>query len=163
MTQYVVFNRATGAPARWGACPDNLVTEQAGEGEVSLETSSLGVDGNRAIIWAQAKAERDIHVAAGAITNLGVVDTDEVARSNIAGATLAALIASTTGAPYSVTWTMADNSLVAVDAAEMIAMGMAVMAHVGACHAHARTLRAAIDDAVDMAELLAIDVTVGWP
>lgn len=160
---YVVFSLATGEPKRWGVCPADMVALQAGEGERSLPTTALTADGNRPAVWDAAKVERDAHINGGAPTAFGVADSDELARSNIAGAALAALIAKGAGSPFSVTWTMADNSTVALNADQMIALGVAVMAHVDACHAHARILRGAIETAPDMASLLSIDVTAGWP
>ena len=160
---YVVFSLATGEPLRWGICPAEMVAAQAGEGERSLPTTALTVDGNRMAVWEAAKAQRDAHIDGGAATPYGVADSDDLARSNVSGAALAALIAKNGGDPFSITWTMADNSTVPLDADGMIALGVAVMAHVDACHAHARALRAAIESAPDMAALLAIDVAAGWP
>ena len=163
MIQYVVFDTATGAPVKWGQCQDELLDAQAGPGERALATSALTVDGNRLIVWADVKAQRDAAIDGGAATPSGVVDSDELARSNVSGAALGALIAKSASAPYSVTWTMLDNSTVTLDADGMIAMGLAVLAHVNACHDRARALRAEIEAASDMAELLAIDVLAGWP
>jgi len=163
MIQYVVFDTSTGAPVKWGQCQDELLDAQAGLGERAIATAALTVDGNRLAVWADAKAQRDSHIDGGALTPVGMVDSDELARSNISGATIAALIAKQANAAYSVTWTMLDNSTVVLDADGMIAMGLAVLAHVNACHDRARVLRAEIEAASDMAELLAIDVLHGWP
>lgn len=160
---YVVFSLATGEPKRWGVCPVDMVAVQAGAGERALATSELTVEGNRLSVWDAVKLQRDAHIDGGASTPYGIADSNELARSNVSGAALAALIAKNANAPFAITWTMADNSTVALDADGMIAMGVAVMAHVDACHAHARLLRGAIETAPDMATLLSIDVTAGWP
>lgn len=160
---YVVFDLTTGAPQRWGQCQPETLAAQAGEGQRALATADLTVDGNRAIIWAEVKAQRDLHINGGAPTPAGIVDSDNEARANVSGAALAAVIAKAASAAYAVTWTLLDNSPVTLNADGMIAMGLAVMAHVDACHGHARDLRGQIEAASDMAELLAIDVTVGWP
>lgn len=159
----VVFDIATGSPVRALQCEAQLLDAQAGPGQRALATNALTVDGNRLVIWEQVRALRNEAIDAGAPTPFGVVDSDEQARSNIPGAALGALIAKSASAPYEVTWTLLDNSTVALDADEMIGMAMAVLTHVNACHERARELRAEIEAAADMAELLAIDVAAGWP
>ena len=76
---------------------------------------------------------------------------------------MAANIALRSGQPYSITWTMLDNSTKTLNAVEMIEVGLAVLAHVDACHNKARAFRTEIEAAADEAALLAIDVTAGWP
>lgn len=163
MIQYVVFATATGAPVKWGQCQPELLDAQAEAGQRALATSALTVDGNRLIVWEQVRNLRNENIDAGAPTPFGAVDSDEAARSNVSGAALGALIAKSANAPYSVTWTMLDNSTVTLDADEMIGMALAVLTHVNACHERAREFRAEIEAATNMAELLAIDVTAGWP
>lgn len=160
---YTVFNPVTGEALRSGSCQEEVFEAQAGEGEVVLRSSALTVDGNRLFIWGLARDQRDEHIDGGAMTPFGAVDSDAEARSNITGAATGALIAKVSNLPYSVTWTMLDNSTATLDADGMLAMGLAVLAHVNACHDRARQLRTAIESAATMAELLAIDVTAGWP
>lgn len=163
VVNYVVFDLSTGEPVRWGQCQEVDLAAQAGDGERALATKSFAVADNAAIIWEEAKVVREAKVDGGAPTPSGVVDSDTLARSNIAGATLAATIARGANQPYSVVWTLQDNTTVTLDADAMIAVGLAVMAHVDACYSRGRVLRAAIDGAADMAELLAIDIEAGWP
>lgn len=163
MTAFVVFNTATGEALRWGQCQENMVEAQAGAGETALATDALTVDGNRPARWEQVKALRTEKVNGGAATTWGIAQTDELARSNISGATLAAVIAKSASAPFEITWTFADNSTADLDADEMIGLGLTVMAHVDACYARARVLRADIDAAADMAALLSINIEQGWP
>lgn len=159
----VVFNLSTGEFLRTVHVPKEMVLAQAGPGERALETTALTVAGNRLVIWEAARTLRNAAIDAGAPTPFGVVDSDEQARSNVSGAALGALIAKSAGAPYSATWTMLDNSTVTLDADGMIGLGLSVLTHVNACHERARALRTEIEAAADMAELLAIDVTAGWP
>lgn len=163
ITPYVVFDLATGQPLRWGSCQAEVVEDQAGAGERALSTSDLSVEGNRLVVWRMARDQRDEHIDGGAMTPVGAVDSDSEARSNITGAATGALIAKVSNLPYTVTWTLLDNSTVTLDADGMIAMGLAVLSHVSACHERARQLRTAIEGAQGMAELLAIDVNAGWP
>ena len=160
---YVVFNKLTGEPIKWGQTQSEVLDLQAGENEVALATSFLTVEGNRLPIWEKAKSLRDYHINKGAPTPFGYVDSDEAARSNISGAVLGAVIAKTNSATYSVTWTLLDNSVVTLTADEMTQLGLAVLTHVNSCHEKARQLRVSIESATSMAELLAIDVNVGWP
>lgn len=160
---YVVFDTATGTAERAGMCQPEMLEAQAGEGQRALATSALTVNGNRLIVWEQVRTLRNENIDAGAPTPFGVVDSDEQARSNVSGAALGALIAKSAGVPYSVTWTMLDNSTAALDADQMIAMALAILTHVNACHERARELRAEIEAAATMAELLAINIAAGWP
>lgn len=160
---YVVFDLGTGEALRAGQCQEEVFEAQAGEGERVLQTTALTVEGNRQIIWRAAKDARDAHIDGGAMTPSGAVDSDSEARSNISGAVIGALVAKQAGASYSITWTLLDNSTATLNADQTIAMGIAVLAHVDACHERARQLRSAIESAANMAELLAIDVTAGWP
>jgi len=162
-TDYVVFDVSTGTAQRAGRCQPELLNAQAGEGQRALATSALTVAGNRLIVWETVRALRNAAIDVGAPTPFGAVDSDEQARSNVSGAALGALIAKSAGAPYSVTWTMLDNSTAALTADGMIAMALAVLTHVDACHERARELRAEIEAAANMAELLAIDIAAGWP
>lgn len=116
-----------------------------------------------AALWERVKIRRDAVINGGAPSPSGAVDSDELSRSNIAGAVLAAVIAQSASQPYSMDWTMLDNSVVTLDAAAMIAVGLAVMGHVNACHDKARLLRAEIEGAADTAALFRIDYLSGWP
>ncbi|PXA90002.1 hypothetical protein DMC47_28125 [Nostoc sp. 3335mG] len=74
-----------------------------------------------------------------------------------------AMIAQGAGAPFSIDWTMQDNSSATHDAAAMIRLGVSIGQHVAACHAVALAKRAAIEAAADATALAAIDVAGGWP
>lgn len=123
----------------------------------------------RASVWEQIKLHRDRVINGGAPTPIGVVDTLEdpdegiTSRSNLSGAALAALIAQINSQPFSISWTAADNSVHSLDAAGIIAVGLAVMQHTSAAHDNARTLRLAIETALTQAEVLQVDYFSGWP
>lgn len=99
----------------------------------------------------------------GCETPLGRVDTDGDSQRKINGAVTMALIAQTAGQPFTVDWTMADNSLVTHDAPAMIAMGVAVGQHVSDCHERGAALKAEIDAADTVEEIEAVDIYSGWP
>ena len=126
-------------------------------------TADYTVDEFRAIRWTEAKAHRDHVSTSGCITPLGRVDTDADSQRKIVGAATAALIARTVGQPFTVNWTMQDNSVVPHDADQMIAMGMAVVAFLGACQDAGTAVRAGFLAAQDNAALAAVDITAGYP
>lgn len=117
-------------------------------------------------LWAEAKARRDgLTDAPGAeaTTPFGLVQVDAKSKQNINGLVTMALIAQGAGAPFSSDFTLADNSVVTLDAPKMIGLGVAIGRYVEAVYSHARVLRDALVNAVDHKELDAIDVTAGWP
>ena len=77
-------------------------------------------------------------------------------RARIVGAVTAAKIAQDAGQPYSITWTLADNSPAEMDAQTTIDVGLALLAHVDAIHQHSRTLRQQIDSAQALQALAAV-------
>ncbi len=117
----------------------------------------------RAARWAEVRAQRDSQQRSGCMTPLGRVDTDGDSQLKIAGSVQMAMIAQAAGQPFSIEWTMQDNSTVTHDAAAMITMGIAVGRHIAACHEAALLKRAAIDVAGDVAAIAAVPVEGGWP
>lgn len=135
-----------------GAIPPELA--KAGESGVvaNLELA-------RALKISELQAERNTRQSAGCDTALGTMQTDPTSRGLLNGAVTGALVAQAAGQPFSVGWTMADNSVVEHDGPAIIAAGMIVMAHVQQQHAIYETLRADVQAATDLA---AIDA-VQWP
>lgn len=164
MIQFVVFDVATGAVLRWGQCQADMLENQANEGERALATNDMTVAGNRVLVWEQVKAKREERLAAGALTPFGLVQTDPVSRGYVTGLVTRALIAEVNAEEgFSRTFTTAANTSVTLNAAQIIALGALVEEYVNDCHERSQALRADIDAASDMAGLLAIDITVGWP
>lgn len=117
----------------------------------------------KALLWNDAKVRRDAAIDAGVpVAGIGTFDSDPASRANITGAVTMALIAQSAGSPFSIGWKLADNSVVTLNAAQMIAAGLAVGQRVAACHAHAQSLGIAINAASSHAALDAIDVSAGW-
>lgn len=112
---------------------------------------------------AEVNALRLRHETGGCATPLGRMDTDADSQRKVNGSVTMALIAQAAGRPFSIDWTMADNTTLAHDGPAMIAAGVAVGQHVSACHERALELKAAIETAADMAALAAIDIEQGWP
>ncbi|WP_347269850.1 DUF4376 domain-containing protein [Rhizorhabdus histidinilytica] len=124
----------------------------------------------RAARWRQAKDIRFMRMTGGCLVpGIGLVDTrnDPISNSQlfVAGAALSAsrALAIDPDTDWSKDWTLADNSVVTLSAAQMIALGDAVEAHLQACQDAGTAIRALIDAADDEAALAAIDITAGYP
>lgn len=72
-------------------------------------------------------------------------DSDAVSVARINGAALAAQAALTADEPFSLDWTDADNVSRPLDAAQMLALQRALVAHADACHQLARQLKAQVE------------------
>lgn len=109
-------------------------------------------------------------------TPFGAVDNDDSSKIKINGAVTMAMLAVQQGQPFSVDWTMADNSVQTFNSTQMMQMGEAAGQYISQVHDHARDLKAQVDavaivdtgdPAADLqtaiAALDAIDITAGWP
>ncbi|MEA3641877.1 MAG: DUF4376 domain-containing protein [Lamprobacter sp.] len=100
----------------------------------------------------------------GGFTYAGhLVASDERSIARIGNAATAALTANAAGQPFSVDWLCADETVLALDAAGMLALQSALVAHGQACHDASQAIKAQINAAETLAELSAIDVTAGYP
>lgn len=93
------------------------------------------------------------------------IDSD---RDSILRITQAALLASQALAaeqPFGVEWVCADDSVLELDAAGMLAMQQVLTLHGLACHNRSQVLRELIDAAADGPALSAVAnaITTGWP
>lgn len=114
--------------------------------------------------WAEVKELRDILEQGPAPTPLGNVQTDDASKIKISGLVQMAQIAISALEPFTEHFTMADNTVVEVDALEMISIGVAAGQYVSAVHATARALRVAITACTTIEEVEAVDVEgAGWP
>jgi len=129
----------------------------------SLVAIAVPLEAAKAARWAEAKAYRSAISGGGCSTPLGRVQTNTASYQRILGAMAAAQAAQASSAPYSVKWTIADNSIVEHDAAAVIAMGLAVTEFLNACQNVGETIRVQIEAAADAETLAAVDVTDGYP
>lgn len=83
-------------------------------------------------------------------------DSDQTSQSKIQGAVQMALLAKSSGQPFSIEWTLADNSVRALNADEMIGVGLALGEHVNSIHIKARALKDQVAAAQTKEELDAI-------
>lgn len=77
----------------------------------------------------------------------------------IGGAVQMALIAQVAGAPFSIDWTLADNTVVVLNAQQMIGVGVSLGQSIAAIYDTARSLRTTINNATTAQ---AVDAIV-WP
>lgn len=109
--------------------------------------------------WAQIKAQRDAVEFGGFTWSGDEFDSDAESQARIMGAVQMALIAAQAEQPFAIDWTLADNTVRSMSAADIVSAGLALGEHVAAAHGIARTLRAAIDACTTAAEVEA----VAWP
>ena len=102
-----------------------------------VDTRSL--EEARADQWAAIKRRRDELEAAGFdVEGIGRFDSDGPARARLQ---LELLAAQAGGPDYRTEWTLADNTVVELDAAAMARVGLAMHAHTARVHAAARAAR----------------------
>lgn len=119
------------------------------------------VEACRAQMRAAVTSRRDLAEHSGCMTAKGRVQTDPISQHKMSGAVAGAR---ELGEAFSTIWTMEDNSRVPHDHLEMRAAGLAVLAHVDACHQVMGPLKDQIAAAETMEQLLAIDIYgAPWP
>lgn len=172
IVHFIEYDRATGVVDLRGTLDEaDFTTAELKPGRARLGLPYAAFLGGmeldlgilRAGIWQMVRRARDRAECWGCATALGRADTDADSQRKVSGAVQLAMIAQAADQPFSVSWTMQDNSAVDHDASAMIALGVAVGQHVMACHAVALGKRAAIDAAEDAASILAVDPLTGWP
>lgn len=109
--------------------------------------------------WREILAERDRREFGTFVAGVYELDCDPKAQARIQGAVQLASLAAANGQPFSIDWTMADNTVVTLNAATMVGIGQALALHVGQVHATARALRSQIDAAATVAAVQEI----AWP
>lgn len=140
--------------------PPGLTAITDAEAETAMRPSLAD---RKAALRAAVTAEKLRREGGAAPTPEGEVQSDTDSRNKLNGAVLMALLAAQSGQPFAITWTLADNTNVALDGPGLIAMASAVGQYVAACHAHGQALKAQISAAADHAALDAINIGAGWP
>lgn len=141
------------------------VIVDCGTGQETVEPGPvLSVAERKLEMVESIKSIRDARIAGGAtVQGIGVFDSDDAARLNITGAVVMAQVAIAANQPFSMSWKLANNTLVTLNAQQMIAVGLAAGTHVAACHARAQALGVAVQAAASHDDLDAIDLSSGWP
>lgn len=113
--------------------------------------------------WQEILVARTEAENGGCMTPLGRVDTTPSSRNKITGAVQMATLSQMGGQPFSMSWTMEDNSDIEHDGPQMMALGIAVGQHVSLCHSVGRTKRDALELATTVTEIDALTADSGWP
>jgi hypothetical protein len=126
-------------------------------------TEPFTLEDAQTICWARAQVYREQQKESGCNTASGRVQTNADSQRIISGAVQAADLSKRYGQPFSMNFTMADNSVVALTADEMIALGLAVAARISACHDVGTGIRDAINAATTAEEAFAVPYQAGYP
>lgn len=144
----------------WIECGDDVAIGHAYDGKAFAPVREK-LDARKARLRIAVNAEKVRRQNDVTTTPTGVVQCDADSRSAINSAAVSAMIADKAGEPFTIDWTLADDSTATLDGPGMIALAKAVNAHTSACHARARAIKSAIASAVNHAALDAI-VKAGW-
>ena len=106
--------------------------------------------------WARIKSARAAAESAGFLCGGVRYDSDPASQQRISSAVTLAMVAEAAGQPFTITWTAADNNVISLDAAGMIAVGQACGQYIADIFARARTLREQIEAATTADQLDAI-------
>lgn len=168
---FIKYNTATGAEISRSSVPQGEAAIQylaPGEAIVILPPEGLppgqpaDIEAVRRSLWNKTRAKREVAIAAGAETPFGTFDTDRDSLTNIFRSVTAATAAISVGQPFSVEWTLKDNTTATLDAVQMIDAGLAVFDHINNARHAADDLRGALSAAPDLTALLKIDVEAPW-
>lgn len=118
----------------------------------------LEISSARSVVWDAVKIARNGREFGPFTWGGHVFDGDIDAQRRINLAVLGAQVALAAGQPWSVDWTLADNSFVTLSASDMVGVAEAMGASINAAHEWARGLRIQIDAASTIDELEAV-----WP
>lgn len=133
-----------------------IATDMPFEGGSRVVDQSNTLQGARDRAWAVIKAARAIAEEGNFIYDGGSYQADKV---RINGAVQLAAIARSSGAAYSETWTLTDNTTRQLDADQVVALGVALGQYVSGLYATGRALRAEINQAETVEAVNAIR----WP
>ncbi|WP_312340276.1 DUF4376 domain-containing protein [Anaerospora hongkongensis] len=109
--------------------------------------------------WNSVRIERDRLEQAGVPYLEKMLDSDTVSVQRIAIAVQAAQAAIAANVPFTLAWTMQDNTAVEMDAAQVVGMSVALAQYSDSLHQTARALREQIEAAETAEELEFIK----WP
>lgn len=147
--------------------PSVLITEFSKQGLETVLTTvtdspffggvivpSLGtLEAAKIMRWAVIKVYRDAAEFGSFTWDGSTFDSDQISQSRIQGAVQLAQLALSQGQPFSIDWTLADNTSRTLNAIQMISVGVDMGEHINACHMKARMLREQINAATTKEEL----------
>lgn len=90
------------------------------------------------------------------VDGIGEFSADPESKVNIDGASQAALMANVTSQQFSIDWSLHDDTIITLDATQMMLVGQALLAHVNAAHVAARVKFADVESATTLEEIEAV-------
>lgn len=130
-------------------------------GQILEELDSL--DSEKKKKTAAINSMRDGHLRGGyEIDGMGTFETDERSIQNILGAVQMAVICQMTTQPFAIDWRLADNSTASLQAAQMIAVGAALVSYVSAVYQRSWELKALVAACQSQEDLEQVQLN-GWP
>lgn len=114
------------------------------------------VEGAKLSRWANIKQQREAAENGGFVWDGSRFDSTPISQSRTQGAVQMAQIAASTGQPFSIDWTLADNTVRTLTGPQMIAVGLALGAHINEQHVRARQLREQIEAATTPEQVQAV-------
>jgi hypothetical protein len=106
--------------------------------------------------WELMKAARETAEFGGFTWDGSDFDSDSESQRKIQGAVQMALIAAAASQPFSIDWTLADNTVRTLSGADMINVGLAMGTFVSGIYEQGRALREQIDAATTPEQVQAI-------
>lgn len=114
------------------------------------------LDDLRAVKWTEIKQARAEAIDAPLVTPYGIFDSDAKGRTSITDAVLLANNLATLSLPVAIEFTLADNSVVMLDAAQIVQVGVLLGQKVQYAHPHSQALRRQIEAATTPEQIEAI-------
>lgn len=151
-----------GSPAGLFAAAEAALVASAGAfqgGTIVTSTALEGLALAKVRRWSELKLQRDQVEEGGFSWDGAAFDSDPASQMKIQGSAQLATLAMLAGMPYAVDWTLANNSVRSLSGADMLAVGQALGAHILATHVTGRAVRAAVEAAETVEQVLA----VAWP
>lgn len=106
--------------------------------------------------WMEIKHARDVFEFGTFYWNENVFDGDQLSQQRIGQAAQQAMLAKASDTAYAQDWTLFDNSVITLNADDMIAVALAMGQHVNLAHEKSRALRLMLDAATTIEEVSAL-------
>jgi hypothetical protein len=106
--------------------------------------------------WSEIKTQRETLITARLSTPYGIFDADAASRTNITDAVLLVQTLEAKNEPSSIDWTLADDTVITLTAAQMVEVGLLLGQRTQTVFTTARGRRAQITAATTPAEVLAV-------
>lgn len=143
---------------------DQVIADVDGVPTRVWQTEPYPLAAAQALAWSRAQAVQATHAWGGCMTPVGRVQTDKDSQGIIQGMVLAVLTCNLLQQPFpGVTFTMADNSRVPLDAQQVAAVSIAVVTYLDQCKEVGEAIRAAIYAAETPEAVFAVDIDAGYP